>query len=712
VILDAVHILRLAMGLLMFALAAVVVRYGRSRGANAFALVLLLLGFGNSLLSLSDSRGFVGRAPDASVFDRMAPYVDLAIVPPLFYFLATYPKPARWLPRGAWGAAPFAMLALVPGALYAWDHALFTAEPGVFAPLLAWARLLGVGWPIGAVWLAWQALRMPELQRRSALMVAVGLAMILTFDDTVRVVSILILGFSVATPDAHLQLTFAVSAARLAGVAALGGLLLREALRRETRDADFERRALAGLLFPIALGAAFLAWEFATDDNHYPERAVLAHSMTLIVGIVIAYALLRRKLLGVEVKVRLAVKQSTVAAAFVGVYVVVSQGTQSLLAGALGPYLGLAAAGMLVLAIVPLQRFAERFATAVVPVGGDLSEQKLEAYRAALEQAYASDGTITPNEAAMLSAMRAKLGITERDHAVMEHAVRRGGKPAGAGVDLAPGASVLGKYRVAKFLGEGAYGRTYLAEDTVLKRSVVIKALRPERAGDPELLKEAQTIGAIRHPNVVTLYDVEQVGTDAFIVMEHVEGGSLQARLAMGALKAAEFRRVALGTLRALEAVHDAGAVHRDVKPSNVLLTQDGEPKLADFGIANVPGLETTKGTKTPAAVGTIRYMSPEQARGREATPRSDLYSAAATLYEAYAGQPFLEPRPGESAVELQMRAVAPGPFRRPVHGSRALREWFAKALDLQAERRFASARAMRVGLERALDLPTEPQRG
>jgi hypothetical protein len=543
--------------------------------------------------------------------------------------------------------------------------------------------------------------RPPGPKRKGILLVILGLSYGPAYEAALRFAPEPLFGFIPFT-DPHWP--FFLIGAPL-WLAMFGGLVLYFAWSaRRLRDQDLLRstqRYAMILVAPLASGT------LVSLGSRYPGFDFLVYLFyglwESVALLTIFFALFRFRFLGLDVKFRWTLKQSTVAAAFVGVYVIVSQGTQSLLAGTLGPYLGLAAAGMLVLAIVPLQRFAERFATAVVPVGGDLSEQKLEAYRAALEQAYASDGTITPNEAAMLSAMRAKLGITERDHAVMEHAVRRGGKPAGAGVDLAPGASVLGKYRVAKFLGEGAYGRTYLAEDTVLKRSVVIKALRPERAGDPELLKEAQTIGAIRHPNVVTLYDVEQVGTDAFIVMEHVEGGSLQARLAMGALKAAEFRRVALGTLRALEAVHDAGAVHRDVKPSNVLLTQDGEPKLADFGIANVPGLETTKGTKTPAAVGTIRYMSPEQARGREATPRSDLYSAAATLYEAYAGQPFLEPRPGESAVELQMRAVAPGPFRRPVQGSRAVRAWFTKALDPQPDKRFASASAMRAALERAL---------
>jgi serine/threonine-protein kinase len=157
---------------------------------------------------------------------------------------------------------------------------------------------------------------------------------------------------------------------------------------------------------------------------------------------------------------------------------------------------------------------------------------------------------------------------------------------------------------------------------------------------------------------------------------------------------------VAADLLDGLGAVHGAGLLHRDVKPSNVLLTKDGRAKLADFGVAHLPGLETTKGHEVP--VGTVRYMSPEQARGKKLTPPSDLFSAAATLYEAYTGKPYLEAKPNESAMELQLRAAAEGEFKKPIKPA-ALRGWFAKALQSDPTRRFAGAAEMRAALERAL---------
>jgi outer membrane protein assembly factor BamB/predicted Ser/Thr protein kinase len=270
------------------------------------------------------------------------------------------------------------------------------------------------------------------------------------------------------------------------------------------------------------------------------------------------------------------------------------------------------------------------------------------------------------------------------------------------------GELVQRRYRVQRRLGEGGLGAAYLCRDQREQRDVVLKTLRspePTPDGLAMLLKEARALGALRHPNVVALHSVEQAGLEAFVVMEYLEGGSLAERLRRGKLEPEEFVVVASDALAALEAVHAAGIVHRDVKPSNLLLTKDGRLKLADFGIAHIPGFETTMGgvREGSTAIGTIRYMSPEQARGHRVTPQSDLFSLAATLYEAYTGKGYLEPGPGESPIELQMRAAAAGPFDRPLEGPVGLRAWFARALHPEAERRFASAVEMREALERAM---------
>ncbi|HLE47816.1 MAG TPA: serine/threonine-protein kinase, partial [Candidatus Thermoplasmatota archaeon] len=263
------------------------------------------------------------------------------------------------------------------------------------------------------------------------------------------------------------------------------------------------------------------------------------------------------------------------------------------------------------------------------------------------------------------------------------------------GVELAPGATVLGKYRVERELGAGGGGRAFLAQDLRMDRRIVLKKIT---GGDQGAVREAKAASAIEHPNVVRIYDVETLGQEAWLVMEYVDGGSLKDRIAAGgALSDAAFARVADDMLGALEAVHATGAVHRDIKPGNVLLTRDGQAKLADFGIARLVGFETTIGA---SASGTVQYMSPEQARGKRLTASSDLYSAAATIYEARTGQAFVEPLAGESVIEMRMRVGAGPAFEKKVQPA-ALRAWFSKALAAQG--RFSSASEMRKALAAAL---------
>ncbi|MCA1813761.1 MAG: protein kinase [Halobacteriales archaeon] len=263
---------------------------------------------------------------------------------------------------------------------------------------------------------------------------------------------------------------------------------------------------------------------------------------------------------------------------------------------------------------------------------------------------------------------------------------------------VAPGALVLGKYRVERELGAGSGGRVFLAQDVRMHRGVVLKTLanRDQAAA----IREARAGAAIDHPNVVRVYDVEDLGREALLVMEFVPGGSLKDRIAAsGPLAPAAFARVGYDLLAGLAAVHATGSVHRDVKPSNVLLTRDGHAKLSDFGIARLPGFEATMGG---AALGSIQYMAPEQARGKRVTPRSDLYSAGATLYEALTGHALVEPLEGENPVEMQMRVGAGRPFDDPALPA-ALRAWFAKAIAPVPEDRFASAEEMRAALDAAI---------
>lgn len=264
---------------------------------------------------------------------------------------------------------------------------------------------------------------------------------------------------------------------------------------------------------------------------------------------------------------------------------------------------------------------------------------------------------------------------------------------------LQAGGRILGRYRLLERLGEGTFGTAFLARDEVAGERVVVKALRTGAGEDRRVLREARSIATVRHPNVVELRDVIEDQRRSFLVMEFAEGGSLAQRLEAGPLDQAEVLRVGLGVLDALAAVHQAGIVHRDVKPSNVLLTRAGVVKLADFGLARATDADATlaPGPLAPA-VGTLRYMAPELARGRPAGVASDLYSAAATLYECLTGRPYVETKPNESAVEIQMRVASMGAFAERLEADE-LRGWFERALDPDPESRFASAREARDAL-------------
>lgn len=267
-----------------------------------------------------------------------------------------------------------------------------------------------------------------------------------------------------------------------------------------------------------------------------------------------------------------------------------------------------------------------------------------------------------------------------------------------------PGAVVADRYRVLRRLGAGSNGETLLAKDDLDGGSVALKWLPRAGTTDAALLAEARALGALRHPNVVRMRDaVSDPLHGAFLVMEHVDGGSLDARLARGPLSRAEFERVARGVVDGLAAVHEAGLVHQDIKPSNVLLTQRGEAKLADFGVARLPGIDATAGFEmTLRPVGTARYMSPEQARGRRGTARSDVWSAGATLFQAYTGRAYVDAAPGDGAEALMVR-LAEGPGFHGSTGDARLDAFFARALEPDPFARLEDGAAMRDALAEAI---------
>jgi len=212
--------------------------------------------------------------------------------------------------------------------------------------------------------------------------------------------------------------------------------------------------------------------------------------------------------------------------------------------------------------------------------------------------------------------------------------------------------TTLGHFRITEKLGEGGMGEVYLAVDTRLDRKVALKVLPEEVAGNRDRRSrfedEARAASAINHPNITAIYDVGEDDGVHYIVMEHIDGDDLSARMASGSLDEGEIVRIGRKVADALAEAHTVGITHRDIKPANIMLTSGGQVKVLDFGLAKlrpneVDPLDDTAPTQTitqPGLVmGTVRYMSPEQALGKSLDARSDLFSLGIVLYELAAGE-------------------------------------------------------------------------
>ncbi len=332
----------------------------------------------------------------------------------------------------------------------------------------------------------------------------------------------------------------------------------------------------------------------------------------------------------------------------------------------------------------------------------DLPEDQRQAF---LDNACGADLELCKRVMALLAAeQRAPSGFLAQTAAqlTVNHLVETSASLTGA---------TLGPYVVGKTVGSGGMGTVYEAQDTRLDRKVALKILPPAFAGDPDRVsrfrQEGRAVSLLNHPNIVSIFDAGLDGGCYYIATELVEGESLGQLAARGPLETKRLLEIGVQLCSALDAAHEAGIIHRDIKPDNVMVRPDGIVKVLDFGLAKLleptrrPGsdLRTNPGT----IAGTVQYLSPEQVLGSAVGPRSDIFSAGVVLYELAAGiRPFDGPTDGAIFANIVNRQpVLPAEGGRPIDPH--LAAIIFRALEKDPDLRFQTAADLRAALKRLL---------
>src|SRR6202049_3204509 len=282
-----------------------------------------------------------------------------------------------------------------------------------------------------------------------------------------------------------------------------------------------------------------------------------------------------------------------------------------------------------------------------------------------------------------------------------------------------PAGTELGMHKILALIGVGGMGEVYKAHDTKLRRDVAIKVLPASFARDADRLarfrREAQLLASLNHPNIATIYNIEDSNNTTYLVMELVSGETLADRVKRdGAVPVEESITIAKQIAEALEAAHEKGIIHRDLKPANVKVTPEGKVKVLDFGLAKAFAGDTTTedmsnsptlsmaATMQGVILGTAAYMSPEQAKGKAVDKRKDIWAFGAVLYELLTGKPAFH---GEDVGDILASVVNTEPewSRLPEATPAAIRTLLRRCMRKDKRQRLQDATGVRIEIEEAL---------
>lgn len=269
------------------------------------------------------------------------------------------------------------------------------------------------------------------------------------------------------------------------------------------------------------------------------------------------------------------------------------------------------------------------------------------------------------------------------------------------------GQKINDRYQIIRLIGEGGMANVYLAHDTILDRDVAVKVLRGDLADDEKFIRrfqrEAISASSLTHPNIVEIYDVGEDDGNYYIVMEYVDGKTLKSLIKRrGSLTLPEVVDIMLQLTSAIACAHESFIIHRDIKPQNVLILDNGIVKITDFGIAMA--LNSNELTQTNSVMGSVHYLPPEQANGTGATNKSDIYSLGILMYEALTGK---VPFKGENAVEIaikQMRDEIPSIIKEYPEIPQSVENIILRACAKNPENRYSNVMEMHHDIEVALD--------